>query len=87
MGLSVPLQILFVQELGQYIVQVRTISGLTLCMLGNFSCFFFVVCRNFSTSLFSKYSLRNNIRVSNSLDPYCARCFVGPDLGPNCLQR
>ena len=29
---------------------------------------------------FSKYSLRNNIRVSNGLNQY-------PDLGPNCLQR
>ena len=24
---------------------------------------------------------------SNSLDPDQARHFVGPDLGPNCLQR
>ena len=29
----------------------------------------------------------NTIRVSNSLDPDQARHFVGPDLGPNCLQR
>ena len=29
----------------------------------------------------------NTIRVSNSLDPDQARRFVGPDLGPNCLQR
>ena len=27
------------------------------------------------------------IRVSNSLDSDQARLFVGPDLGPNCLQR
>ena len=25
--------------------------------------------------------------MSNSLDPAEARSFVGPDLGPNCLQR
>ena len=25
--------------------------------------------------------------MSNSLDPYQARHFVGPDLGPICLQR
>ena len=25
--------------------------------------------------------------MSNSLDPDQAQCFVGPDLGPNCLQR
>ena len=24
--------------------------------------------------------------MSNNLDPDQARCFVGPDLGPNCLQ-
>ena len=29
----------------------------------------------------------NTFRVSNSLDPDLARHFVGPDLGPNCLQR
>ena len=28
----------------------------------------------------------NTIQVSNSLDPDQARHFVGPDLGPNCLQ-
>ena len=27
------------------------------------------------------------IRVSNSVDPDQARQNVGPDLGPNCLQR
>ena len=36
---------------------------------------------------FLKSSFRNNIRVSSSLDPDQARQFVGPDLGPNCLQR
>ena len=25
--------------------------------------------------------------MSNNLDPDKARHFVGPDLGPNCLQR
>ena len=25
--------------------------------------------------------------MSNSLDPDQALCFVGPDLGPNCLPR
>ena len=35
----------------------------------------------------SENSLRNTIRVSNSLDPGQARRSVGPDLGPNCLQR
>ena len=41
----------------------------------------------FSKSIFFQNSFRNNIRVSNSLDPDQARHFVGPDLGPNCLQR
>ena len=27
------------------------------------------------------------MRVSNSLDPDQDRRYVGPDLGPNCLQR
>ena len=59
---------------------------LTLCLLGSFSCFlssaFFL-----QNHFFSKNSLRNTIRVSNSLDPDQARHFVGPDLGQNCLQR
>ena len=29
----------------------------------------------------------NTIGLSNSLDPDQARQNVGPDLGPNCLQR
>ena len=41
----------------------------------------------FKTNIF-KYSFRNTtIRVSNSLDPDKDRRYVGPDLGPNCLQR
>ena len=36
---------------------------------------------------FSKYSFKNSIRVSNSLDPDQGRHSVGPDLDPNCLQR
>ena len=31
--------------------------------------------------------VRNTIRVSNILNRDQARSFVGPDLGPNCLQR
>ena len=41
----------------------------------------------FSKPTFSKISFKNTIRVSNSLDPDPARHFVGPDLGPNSLQR
>ena len=58
-----------------------------LCLLGNFACFF-VVCRLFfKIIIFSKNSFRNTIRLANSLDPNQAQHFVGPDLGPNCLQR
>ena len=41
----------------------------------------------FQNQLFQKISFINTISVSNSLDPDQARNFVGPDLGPNCLQR
>ena len=37
-------------------------------------------------SFFSK-NLSGIPSVSNSLDPDQAKRFVGPDLGPNCLQR
>ena len=37
--------------------------------------------------LFSKICLRNPVRVSNGFDPGQDRCSVGPDLGPNCLER
>ena len=33
-----------------------------------------------------KKSFRNTIRVSNSLDPYQAQQFIGPDPDPNRLQ-
>ena len=36
---------------------------------------------------FSKNSFWNTFRVSNGLDPDQDRRFVGPDQGPNCLQR
>ena len=71
-------------------------AELTLCLLGNFACFLSSV-DFFQNQLFLKNSIRNTslsalilsytIRVSNSLDPDQARHLVGPDLGPNCLQR
>ena len=36
---------------------------------------------------FSKKSLENTIRESNSLDSNLVRHHVGPDLSPNCLER
>ena len=55
-------------------------------MLGKFSCFYCQLL-TFSKLTFSKNSSRNTIRVSNSLDPDQDRHSVGPDLGPNYLQR
>ena len=34
-----------------------------------------------------KNSFRNTNRVSKDLDPDQDRHSIGPDLGPNCLQR
>ena len=45
---------------------------------------FVVVCCQLT---FFKIPFRNTIRVSNGLDPDQDRHSVGPDLGPNCLQR
>ena len=41
----------------------------------------------FSKSTFSKISSRHTIRESNGLDLDHDQHSVGPDLGPNCLQR
>ena len=66
-------------------LKIKLLHNLTLSMLGNFPCFFCLL-QIFSKSFFRKNSFRKTIRVSNSLDPDQARYFVGPDLGPNCLQ-
>ena len=62
------------------------IESLTLCKLGDFACFFLSSAAFFSKLTFSQNSFRNTIRVSNGLDPDQDQYFVGPDLGPNCLQ-
>ena len=41
----------------------------------------------FSKLTFSKNSFRYTIKASKSLNPDQNRHYVGPDLGPNCLQR
>ena len=41
----------------------------------------------FKINFYFQNSFGNTIRVSNSLDPDQDRHCVGPDLGPNCLQR
>ena len=63
---------------------------LTLCMLGKFPCFCCLLtvvdCLFLQKLTFSKNSFRNTIRVPNGLNPDQGRHYVGPDLGPNCLQ-
>ena len=41
----------------------------------------------FKIIIFQKNIFTNTIRVSKSLDPDQAQCFVRPDLGPNGFQR
>ena len=41
----------------------------------------------FEVNFFAKFFQDFNIRVSSNLDPDHACHSVGPDLGPNCLQR
>ena len=55
---------------------------LNLSLLGNFAC-----CHLFLCVFFPKNYFRNTIEVSNGFDPDQARCFVEPELGPNCLQK
>ena len=59
---------------------------LTLCILGNFSCFLLSADFFFKINFFQA-NFRNTITVSNCLDPDQARHFVRLDLGGNCLQK
>ena len=62
-------------------------TSVSFCMLGIFSCF---CCHLLIFSLifcFSKKSFKNNIRVSNCLDPDQDGHSFSPNLGPKCLQR
>ena len=68
------------------LLKVNRLNGLTLCMLGNFSCVF-KSSADISKLAFSNNYFRNTIRESNNLDPDQDRHCVGPDLGPNCFQR
>ena len=43
-------------------------------------------CADFFQNLLFNFSFENIIRVPNCLNPDHDRHFVGPDLGPNCLQ-
>ena len=49
----------------------------------NLSCSYFCCHLILSKLTFSENSLRNTIRVSNSLDPAPGPCSVSPDLGSN----
>ena len=53
--------------------------------MGNFS-FFFTVLIFFKINFLEKFFQDYNQSVNN-LDPDKTQHFVGPDLGPNCLQR
>ena len=64
----------------------KNLYFLTICMLGNFSCF----CCHLLTFFFnSRNSFRNTIRVLNGLDKDQNRCsqLLSSNLGPNCLKR
>ena len=41
----------------------------------------------FQNQFFQQQKFKNTIRMPNGLDPDQYRHFVGPDLGPNCLQK
>ena len=62
---------------------------LTLCTLGNFSCFWCRRLTSFKKYFFSLKHLSGTlyIRESNGLDLDQDRRFVGPDLDPNRLQQ
>ena len=56
---------------------------MTLCMLGNFSCF----CYSLLTSLKLIFSKTKTIKVSKGFDQDRVEHSVSPDKGSNCLQR
>ena len=62
-------------------------SFLTLCLQGNFACFLLSAVF-FKIKIFEKFFQENIIRVSRSGPTFGGPDQnVGPDLGPNCLQR
>ena len=60
---------------------------LSICMLGNCSCFYFCLLTFFKKKFFKNKPLSTTIRVSNSLDPDQARHSGCLNLGSNCLQK
>ena len=60
---------------------------LSICMLGNCSCFYFGLLTFFKIKFFLNKPPRTTIRVSNRLDPDQDRhSVVSLHLGSNCLQ-
>ena len=57
----------------------------TRCPLVHFACF--LSSADSKSSFSRKKSFENTIRVSKSLNPDQARCFVGPELSQNCLLK
>ena len=55
-------------------------------MLANFVCFCRLLTFFFKINFFQK-KISNTTRVSTDLDPDQDQHSVGPDLGPNCLQK
>ena len=60
---------------------------LSICMLGNCSCFYFRLLTFFKIKFFKNKSPRTTIGVSNSLDPDQDRHSGDLHLGSNCLQK
>ena len=61
---------------------------LSICMLGNCSCFFLFSSADFlQNKVFNNKPPRTTIRVSNSLDPDQDGHSVGLHLGSKCLQK
>ena len=66
--------------------QVKVSSlRLTICILGNFA--FLLSSAVFLNQLVRKNSLRNTIRVTDSLDADQARPIIGLGLLRNCFQK
>ena len=60
---------------------------LSICMLGNCSCFYFRLLTFFKIKLFTNKPPGTTIGVSNSLDPDQDQRSDGLHLGSNCLQK
>ena len=74
-----------VPQTKSHVFHLQQLSLFSSLHAGYFSC----ICRLlifFHNITFSRIAFRNTIGMSK-LEPDQANHFVGPDLGPNCLQR